>query len=159
MRMTESVRRLRKLGLIVVVLFSCFVVLAQTAPPPVTLKAEIVNPKAGKKSAPSGGEGDASNVVVWLVPVGVASGSASAPPPARPMPQIAQTNKSFDPHVLVIQVGTEVRFPTKIPFFTTYFRSSTASGLTLGFTRRVQARPCTSIAPESAFYSAIFIRK
>jgi plastocyanin len=127
------VRRLRKLGPIVVALFAGFVVLAQTAPPPVTLKAEIVNPKAGKKSATSGGEGDSSNVVVWLIPIGVAAGAASAPPPARPMPQIAQTNKSFDPHVLVIQVGTEVRFPNKDPFLHNVFSLFDGKRFDLGF--------------------------
>ncbi len=131
--MPESVRRLRTLGLIAVVFLMARVLFAQTGPPPVTLKAEIVNPKAGKKAASAAGEGDVSNVVVWLIPIGVATGAIAAPPQARPMPQITQTNKSFDPHVLVIQVGTEVRFPNKDPFLHNVFSLFDGKRFDLGF--------------------------
>jgi plastocyanin len=115
------------------VLFTACTIFAQTGRPPVTVKAEIVNPKAAKKPASAGDEGDASNVVVWLIPIDVAAGAASAPPPGRPMPQIAQSNKSFDPHVLVIQVGTEVRFPNKDPFLHNVFSLFDGKRFDLGF--------------------------
>jgi plastocyanin len=129
----KSGQGLRKLGSISAVLLTACVLFAQTSPPPVTLKVEIVNAKAGKKSASAGGEGDASNVVVWLIPNGAGPGTVSASPTARPMPQIAQINKSFDPHVLVIQVGTEVRFPNKDPFLHNVFSLFDGKRFDLGF--------------------------
>ena len=53
--------------------------------------------------------------------------------PARPMPQITQANKSFNPHVLVIQVGTEVRFPNKDPFLHNVFSLFDGKRFDLGF--------------------------
>src|ERR1700688_3256526 len=102
-------------GMAIVCLTAC-ALLAQTAPPPVTLKVEILNSKVDKKSATSSGGMDASNVVVWLTPIGAGGVPAPTPSPARPKPQIAQINKSFDPHVLVVQMGTAVQFPNKDPF-------------------------------------------
>ena len=119
-------------GLALVCLTAC-VLLADTALPPVTLKVEVVNPKAEKKSASANGGIDASNVVVWLTPIGAAAGPASTPAPARALPQIAQVNKSFDPHVLVIQVGTPVQFPNKDPFLHNVFSLFDGKRFDLGF--------------------------
>jgi len=133
MTMPESARRLRKPGFIAGVLFTACALFAQTGPPPVTLKAEIVNAKAAKKAASAAGEGDASNVVVWLIPIGASAAASPGSSPGRPMPQITQTNKSFDPHVLVIQVGTEVRFPNKDPFLHNVFSLFDGKRFDLGF--------------------------
>jgi plastocyanin len=65
----------------------------------------------------SGGDkaGNAS-VVVWLTPVG------STPPPAPTVrPRLVQKNKRFDPHLLVVPVGTVVDFPNEDPFFHNVF--------------------------------------
>ena len=64
---------------------------------------------------------DSSNVVLWLTP---AEGTRLAPPPpARPSPppRLVQKNKSFEPHVLVVPVGTTVEFPNRDPFFHNVF--------------------------------------
>jgi plastocyanin len=64
---------------------------------------------------------DSSNVVLWLMP---AEGTRLAPaPPARPSPppRLVQRNKSFEPHVLVVPVGTTVEFPNHDPFFHNVF--------------------------------------
>jgi len=106
---------------------------AQTPPPPVTVKVEIVNPRADKKSTSGGGGTDASNVVVWLTPMGAGGDPASTPVPARPKPQIAQINKSFDPHVLVIQTGTAVQFPNRDPFLHNVFSLFDGKRFDLGF--------------------------
>jgi plastocyanin len=116
----------------IVCLTAC-ALLAQTPPPPVTVKVEIVNPRAEKKSTSAGGGIDASNVVVWLAPIGAGSDLASAAPPARPKPQIAQINKSFDPHVLVIQMGAAVQFPNKDPFLHNVFSLFDGKRFDLGF--------------------------
>jgi len=57
-----------------------------------------------------------SNVVVWLTPVG------SQPPPAPAIhPRLVQKNKRFEPHLLVVPVGTMVDFPNEDPFFHNVF--------------------------------------
>lgn len=64
---------------------------------------------------------DASNVVLWLTPT---EGSA-LPPPAisqsSSRARLVQRNKSFEPHVLVVRVGSLVQFPNRDPFFHNVF--------------------------------------
>jgi plastocyanin len=60
----------------------------------------------------------AENVVVWLTPIGTAS--ASAPAAKQPL-RLVQHNKSFEPHVLVVPVGSVVQFPNRDPFFHNVF--------------------------------------
>ena len=58
------------------------------------------------------------NVVVWLLPLDFAE-------PARPLPRahwrLAQHNKTFEPHLLVVPVGAVVEFPNRDPFFHNVF--------------------------------------
>jgi hypothetical protein len=84
-------------------------------------QVEIVRPRAAKETSTAGSVPDASNVVVWLMPLNDAGAPSAAilPPPQRP--QLVQRNKSFEPHVLVIQVGSTVQFPNKDPFFHNVF--------------------------------------
>src|SRR5258708_4546166 len=100
--------------------FAC-TLLAQSQLAPVTVQVEIVNPKAARKAASAGNHADSSNVVVWLAPLGGNSGSAAATPSTHSAPQIAQIDKSFDPHVLVVQAGTAVPFSNRNPFLPTVF--------------------------------------
>jgi plastocyanin len=62
---------------------------------------------------------DSSDAVVWLTRLGdsVEPQAASGPP----RQQLVQKNKSFQPHVLVVQVGLPVAFPNKDPFFHNVF--------------------------------------
>jgi plastocyanin len=125
-------RRLRSFGCLAVLCLCACALLAQSQQSPVTIQVEIVNPKAAKK-APTGGSGaDSSNVVVWLTPIGGAA-SAIATPPVHSGPQIAQVDKSFDPHVLVIQAGTPVRFPNRDPFLHNVFSLFDGKRFDLGF--------------------------
>ncbi|HUK26672.1 MAG TPA: hypothetical protein VLV49_18990 [Terriglobales bacterium] len=60
-----------------------------------------------------------NGVVVWLVPIG-----APAPrilPASLPHPRLVQKNKSFQPHLLVVPVGSLVEFPNRDPFFHNVF--------------------------------------
>ena len=78
----------------------------------VTAKADF-SPAASKQPA------DASGVVVWLEPAGKAP---DVKPPARPQQrQLLQKNKTFSPHLLVVQVGSPVDFPNQDPFFHNVF--------------------------------------
>jgi plastocyanin len=64
---------------------------------------------------------DASNVVVWLTPSDGAGVASSPVPQSFPLPRLVQRNKSFEPHVLVVRVGSLVEFPNRDPFFHNVF--------------------------------------
>jgi plastocyanin len=63
-------------------------------------------------------QADLSEVVVWLIPMDRA---VSAPKPPANHPQLTQHNKSFEPHLLVVLVGSTVDFPNRDPFFHNVF--------------------------------------
>jgi plastocyanin len=107
--------------------------LAQTSLPPVTVKVEIMDSHAEKSRVPAKHAGDLSNIVIWLTPGAPGSAATAASSQGRPGPQIAQTNKSFDPHVLVVQVGTPVQFPNKDPFLHNVFSLFDGKRFDLGF--------------------------
>jgi len=92
----------------------------------VSAKVTVARPsskdEAKDGSKISGGKTpDASNVAIWLVPLdpmGVAvpvSGKLPNPP------QLLQRNKTFEPHVLIVPLGTMVEFPNQDPFFHNIF--------------------------------------
>lgn len=60
----------------------------------------------------------AENVVVWLVS---ANGRPGAKVVAKQPLVLTQHNKSFDPHLLVVPVGSMVQFPNRDPFFHNVF--------------------------------------
>jgi plastocyanin len=61
--------------------------------------------------------------VVWLTPMTGAGGDATTAAPASPPanPRLVQKNKSFEPHILVVPVGSMVEFPNHDPFFHNVF--------------------------------------
>ncbi len=61
---------------------------------------------------------DAGNVLLWLTPLDASP--VSMPLPAQ-RPRLVQKNKSFEPHILVVPVGTQVEFPNRDPFFHNVF--------------------------------------
>jgi plastocyanin len=128
-----KIRRARGFGCLALLSVCACALLAQSRETPVTIQVEIVNPKAAKKNAAVGNGLDFSNVVVWLTPVGGSAGSAPATPLAHSAPQIAQIDKSFDPHVLVIHVGTAVQFPNRDPFLHNVFSLFDGRRFDLGF--------------------------
>jgi plastocyanin len=86
-----------------------------------TVNAQIEIVRAAKKpGAPDGKADTAANVAVWLVPLD-AGADTSTPRLAVRSPQLAQKNKTFEPHMLVVQVGSKVEFPNKDPFFHNVF--------------------------------------
>jgi plastocyanin len=62
---------------------------------------------------------DAEKVVLWLTPV--AGAAPASTPPTVLHPRLTQRNKSFDPHVLIVPVGSVVEFPNRDPFFHNVF--------------------------------------
>lgn len=104
------VHSLRSFALFAFVLFSVVLAAQQR-----TLTAAVTVTHANKVRSH-----DASNVVVWLAP----SDDSVLPPvpisqPSRP--RLVQRNKSFEPHVLVVRVGSLVQFPNRDPFFHNVF--------------------------------------
>jgi len=88
---------------------------------PVTADVEIVSLGLEPRTAPAARIADASNVVVWITPLDRSTTLSADKPSARPTPQIIQRNKTFEPHILVVEVGTVVEFPNKDPFFHNIF--------------------------------------
>src|SRR5246127_4253667 len=62
---------------------------------------------------------NASQVVVWLTPVGTPVDRPQQK--ASDIPQLVQKNKSFQPSLLVIPAGGKVEFPNRDPFFHNVF--------------------------------------
>src|SRR5437899_12307577 len=79
----------------------------------VTARVALVNGADGARSH------DAGNVVLWLTPVAETPDSPAAE--AMQRARLAQHNKSFDPHVVVVPVGSVVAFPNHDPFFHNVF--------------------------------------
>jgi plastocyanin len=57
-----------------------------------------------------------AGVVVWLTPA-----SGELPPPDPKRARLAQHNKQFEPHLVVIPAGSTVDFPNEDPFFHNVF--------------------------------------
>jgi plastocyanin len=62
---------------------------------------------------------DAEKVVLWLTPIPGAAPAAT--PPVVQHPRLVQKDKSFEPHVLIVPVGSVVEFPNRDPFFHNVF--------------------------------------
>ena len=62
----------------------------------------------------------AENVVLWLTPVDATVPIAPASF-TQQHPRLVQSNKSFQPHILVVPVGSVVEFPNHDPFFHNVF--------------------------------------
>ncbi len=122
---------MRRILILVLACFGACGLLAQTALPPVTIKVEIVSSRAAKKPGAIKDSADLSNIVIWLTPLD--PDATRVAPAGRPSPRIAQINKSFDPHVLAIQVGTPVQFPNKDPFLHNVFSLFDGKRFDLGF--------------------------
>ena len=125
----------------------------------VTLTARVELLKSNKTTkAP-----EAENVVVWLVPEGggvrpaafqqnqiaqnhvsqnhVSQNQVSQVSSAQ-VPRLVQYNKTFEPHVLVVPVGSVVAFPTRDPFFHNVFSLFEGKRFTSA---------CTKPAPSATF--------
>lgn len=124
---------MRRILIPALVLLGACALLAQNSVPPVTIKVEITNALAEKKTGTARQAGDLSNIAIWLMPLGSEGGPVSEAVAGHPPPQIAQINKNFDPHVLVIQMGTPVQFPNKDPFLHNVFSLFDGKRFDLGF--------------------------
>jgi plastocyanin len=70
------------------------------------------------RPAAHGVHGNSGNVVLWLTPL---QGQLNAPAPKAQDYTLAQKDKMFSPHLLVVPVGSSVNFPNLDPFFHNVF--------------------------------------
>lgn len=83
----------------------------------VTLTARVsLTSHTGK----AGRDSKAGNVVFWLTPADAAVHLTGVRFPEQ-HPRLVQMNKSFQPHILIVPVGSVVEFPNHDPFFHNVF--------------------------------------
>jgi plastocyanin len=83
----------------------------------VTGRIDVVKEGKGDR-----GKGEA-NVVVWLTPLDNHESALRSVSQEDKLsaPRLVQKNKTFEPHLLVVQAGTSVEFPNRDPFFHNVF--------------------------------------
>jgi plastocyanin len=91
----------------------CCPVYAQNAT--VTAQVQVLR----KGSAPN--PKNNANVALWLTSLDAPGLPSTGASHASQPPRLTQKNKKFDPHILVIRVGTAVEFPNRDPFFHNVF--------------------------------------
>jgi hypothetical protein len=88
----------------------------------VSARVEIARPNATDAGKTSGSKApDASNAAIWLVPLDPMGGAVPVSSRLPNSPQLVQRNKTFEPHVLIVRLGTMVEFPNQDPFFHNIF--------------------------------------
>jgi len=105
-------------------------------------RIEII-PSASRKSSSSN---DASGVVVWLS--SLESGAARA---SRSRRKMIQKGKRFTPHILAVEVGTEVDFPNEDPFFHNVFSIYDGRRFDLGLYASGESRPVNFPRPGVSY--------
>lgn len=91
----------------------------------VRAQIQIVQTHAGKAA----GDAKSPDVVLWLEPL---DPPASFQPPAPSRFRMAQKNKSFQPHLLIVPLGSTVAFPNLDPFFHNVFSQFNGKRFDLG---------------------------
>jgi len=84
----------------------------------VTAKVEIRTLAAAASAEAQKTPRNSSEVVVWLTPLDRPASPVDLP---AKRPQLVQRNKSFEPHLLIVPVGSTVDFPNRDPFFHNVF--------------------------------------
>jgi plastocyanin len=110
-------------------LLCCLTATASARVAAVDVSAQVQVIRQGKlKQSQSGGQsggqtGGSGGVVVWLVPLASSEASTEVSvPAAKPEHfRMAQKDKQFTPHLLVIPTGSTVDFPNLDPFFHNVF--------------------------------------
>jgi plastocyanin len=113
----------QKIGLISA---ACVVLVCSAAPASgqsnaVTMRMIVRRQTATKPEKSAKIAVDASEIVVWLKPLDQAARNEALDGSTHKNFQLVQHNKSFQPHVLVVPVGSVVDFPNRDPFFHNVF--------------------------------------
>jgi plastocyanin len=113
----------QKPGLVI----ASFVVLACSGVPArgqnndVTMRMVVQRQAAAKPEKSAKATTDASDIVVWLEPLDPDAKHEAMDASPQKKFQLIQHNKTFQPHVLVVPVGSVVDFPNRDPFFHNVF--------------------------------------
>jgi len=110
-----GIARFLKIRTWIVLLVFCFFPLAVRAQDN-AVTAKVVEVKQGTDTV-----SNAPNVAVWLIPLDNSAQESANHVAVDRSPQLVQQNKTFEPHVLVVKVGTVVQFPNRDPFFHNIF--------------------------------------
>ena len=113
----------RKPGLVIAacIVCSCTVIPARGQDVAVTMRMAVRSPAAAKQEKSPRAAVDASDIVVWLKPLDPVTRSEPEGTANPKKFRLVQHNKSFQPHVLVVPVGSVVDFPNHDPFFHNVF--------------------------------------
>src|SRR5208282_5121840 len=87
----------------------------------VTTNVAIARKKIARSKSLANKVPDDSNVAVWLTPLDRTETNTRGHAQGEKPPRLVQRNKTFEPHVLIVRVGTLVEFPNKDPFFHNIF--------------------------------------
>jgi plastocyanin len=93
------------------ILLCCIVIVSTASAQGTSVSGTVTVDQHGKELP------DASGAVIWLTPLD----RPAEPMPAEHVYRLAQKDKHFEPHLLVIPKGAEVEFPNKDPFFHNVF--------------------------------------
>jgi plastocyanin len=113
--MSALCRRHPALGLLAFAIIIPLLGMSSEAPR-VTAMGRVLTENTAKHTAAR----EKSSIVVWLEPLDPKNESPLENVPEQ-HPSLTQKNKSFDPHVLVVRVGSVVDFPNRDPFFHNVF--------------------------------------
>ena len=149
MRAPKALRLALKLSFAGILYFSGCVVPIRAQQPAVTARIELTKRLAGNTEA-SIAVADAANVVVWLSPLDHAGAGAGGTNSGH-RPQLMQRNKTFEPHVVVIPVGSLVEFPNKDPFLHNVFSLFNGKRFDLGFYEAGQSKAVRFDRPGVSF--------
>src|ERR1700694_1811421 len=128
---------------------------SQVATTTVRGRVEVIGAEGKGKTR----HGAIPGTVVWLTRMTGAGGeatTAAAPSPSA-NPRLVQKNKSFDPHILVVPVGSMVEFPNRDPFFHNVFSLFEGKRFDLGLYEAGTMRMVRFARLESATFFVIFI--
>src|SRR5215470_18739814 len=126
---------------LLLLLVSCVSLGAARAQTTVRGRIELEGARHSRKAVPT--------TVVWLTPLNV-TGAVPKTDPATGF-RLVQKNKSFDPHVLVVPVGTVVEFPNHDPFFHNVFSLFEGKRFDLGLYEAGSTRNVTFDRPGISY--------
>jgi len=113
----------QKPGLVIAacIVCACTVIPARGQDAAVTMRMAVRSPAVAKQEKSARAAVDASDIVVWLKPLDPVTRSEPEGTANPKKFRLVQHNKSFQPHVLVVPVGSVVDFPNHDPFFHNVF--------------------------------------
>ena len=104
---------------------------------------------AVQHSAKADNPSDNSGVVIWLTPLS-SKGPSRAVVPQQGF-RLVQKNKRFEPHMIVVPVGSTVDFPNQDPFFHNVFSLYKGKRFDLGFYEAGSSRSVRFDRPGVSF--------